>query len=163
MIQRNKIELIGWVGRDPEYYTGTYNPRATFSVATSESYAKKNGEPVDITYWHDCIGWNVVADKINSYVKKGSLIMIEGKLTYWEQEKEGFGKVKRASIKVDSFIILREPRGGGSQVWESTPKQVTGENKFSDKGVVFVQPTDDEQFDIDINVDYDPGTDDLPF
>jgi len=162
MIGRNKVELIGYLGHDPEYYTDGPNNRATFSVATSESYLKKNGEPVEVTYWHDIVCWGVVADRVSRFLRRGCLVMVEGKLTYWEMEKEGFGKVKRASIKVDSFILLKDPKGVTNTREEQVPTQpIQGDDLFKNKGQVNQQPVINNN--INDDMDYSDSEDDLPF
>lgn len=108
----NELTLVGYVGQDPNYVSGASDySRATFSIATNKSYTKKDGSYVETTFWHDCTAWGPVADRISKMVKKGSLLMLRGELTYWEQEKEGFGKVKRATVKVDFFHVLKDPLG----------------------------------------------------
>lgn len=104
----NKVTLVGYVGQNPEYVQEAFGTsRATFSIATNDVYKKRDGSYVEHTYWHDCTAWGNLADRVEKLVMRGCLLYIEGKLTYWEQEKEGFGKVKRATIKVDVFHVMK--------------------------------------------------------
>lgn len=88
----NKAQIIGRVGRDPEMrYSTTGEPIASFSVATSERYKDKaTGNAVEKTEWHNVTAFKRLADIIGEYVKKGSLVYIEGKLnTRKWQDKDG--------------------------------------------------------------------------
>ena len=163
----NQLTIVGYVGQDPDYVSGAFEAnRATFAVATSDTYKKKDGSYVEHTFWHDCTAWGLVADRISKFVKKGSMIMVQGKLTYWEQEKEGFGKVKRANVKIDSFWVLKEPRGVAVQDEEQKDiiKKVNGTD-FENKGRVNLP--DNKLTGVGGDAfDYtggDDGSDDLPF
>lgn len=53
---RNKVQLIGRLGQDPEIKTfGDGNKVANFSLATDDSYKDKNGQKVERTYWHNSV------------------------------------------------------------------------------------------------------------
>jgi len=96
---RNKVQLIGNLGNDPEIITMDSGKKlAKFSVATNETYKNAEGERVTDTQWHNVIAWGKTADIIESYVTKGKEVAIEGKLTNrsWE-DKEG---VKRYTTEV---------------------------------------------------------------
>ncbi len=96
---RNKVQLIGNLGNDPEIITMDSGKKlAKFSIATNETYKNEQGERVTDTQWHNVIAWGKTADIIESYVTKGKEVAIEGKLTTrsWE-DKEG---VKRYTTEV---------------------------------------------------------------
>ena len=79
---RNKVQLIGNLGNDPEIITLDSGKKlAKFSIATNESYKNTMGEKVTDTQWHNVIAWNKTAEIIEKYVTKGNEIAIEGKLT----------------------------------------------------------------------------------
>ena len=79
---RNKVQLIGNLGNDPEIITLESGKKlAKFSIATNESYKNAMGEKVTDTQWHNIIAWNKTAEIIEKYVTKGNEIAIEGKLT----------------------------------------------------------------------------------
>jgi len=91
---RNKVQLIGNLGNDPEIITLESGKKlAKFSIATNESYKNATGEKVTDTQWHNVIAWNKTAEIIEKYVTKGNEIAIEGKLTSRSYEtKEGENK-----------------------------------------------------------------------
>ena len=88
---RNKVQLIGNLGNDPEIINlETGKKLAKFSVATNESYKNAQGEKITDTQWHNVVAWGKTADIIEKYVTKGKEVAIEGKLTnrVWE-DKDG--------------------------------------------------------------------------
>lgn len=89
----NKVILVGNVGRDPEVkYLEQDVPVAKFTLATSESYKAKNGEKVETTEWHNIVLWRGLAKVAELYVKKGSKLYIEGKITHRQYEQDGVTK-----------------------------------------------------------------------
>ena len=108
----NKVILVGRLGRDPETrYTGGGQAVANFSVATDETYKDRNGEKQKRTEWHKIVVWGKQAEIAQQYLKKGSLIFIEGRIQSREwQDKEG---QKRTSFEIvaSNFRML----GGRSE------------------------------------------------
>jgi single-strand DNA-binding protein len=116
----NKVILVGRLGRDPETrYTGGGQAVANFSVATDESYKDKNGERQKRTEWHKIVVWGKQAEIAQQYLKKGSLIFIEGRIQSREwQDKEG---QKRTSFEiVASNFRMLGGRGDGAAGGSST-------------------------------------------
>jgi single-strand DNA-binding protein len=95
----NKVILVGRLGRDPETrYTSGGQAVANFSVATDETYKDRNGERQKRTEWHRIVVWGKQAEIAQQYLKKGSLIFIEGRIQSREwQDKEG---QKRTSFEI---------------------------------------------------------------
>ena len=88
---RNKVQLIGNLGNDPQVHVfENGNKKASMSLATNESYTNKEGEKVQNTQWHNVVFFGKTADIVEQYLVKGSEIAIEGKLTSRSYEtKEG--------------------------------------------------------------------------
>ncbi len=79
---RNKVQLIGNLGNDPEIINlESGKTLAKFSIATNESYTNSKGEKVTDTQWHNVVAWGKTAQIIEKYVTKGKEVAIEGKLT----------------------------------------------------------------------------------
>lgn len=109
----NKVILIGNVGNDPEVkYIKEDVPVAKFSLATNESYKNKNGEKVTNTEWHNIVVWRGLAKVVENYVKKGSKLYIEGKLTHRKYEKDGETKYFTEILCRD--LTMLDSREGGS-------------------------------------------------
>ncbi len=83
----NKVILIGRLGKDPDVITYENGvKRASFSLATTESYRDKDGNWQDQTEWHNIVLWRYLAER---NLVKGDLIYLEGKLRSrsWEDEQ----------------------------------------------------------------------------
>ncbi len=110
----NKVILVGRLGRDPETrYTGGGQAVANFSLATDESYKDRNGERQKRTEWHKIVVWGKQAEIAQQYLKKGSLVFIEGRIQSREwTDKEG---QKRTSFEIvaNNFRMLGS-RGEGA-------------------------------------------------
>jgi len=87
----NKVILVGRLGKDPEVrFTGGGQAVANFTMATDYSYKDRNGERQKRTEWHRIVAWRKLAEIVQQYLKKGSLIYIEGRIETREwQDKEG--------------------------------------------------------------------------
>lgn len=88
---RNKVQLIGNVGQDPQIRNLENGKKvARLSLATNETYKNVKGEKQTHTQWHTLVAWGKTAGIIEKYIKKGSEIAIEGKLTsHSYEDKEG--------------------------------------------------------------------------
>lgn len=81
----NKVILVGNVGKDPEIrYVEKNVPVARFSLATSErAFVNAKGVQVpERTEWHNIVVWRSLAEVVEKYVRKGTQLYIEGKITY---------------------------------------------------------------------------------
>ena len=79
----NKVTLIGFVGKDPDVrYFDNGNAMATFTMATTDrGYKLANGTEVpERTEWHNILATRERAQFVEKYVKKGSLVYVEGKI-----------------------------------------------------------------------------------
>lgn len=102
---RNRVHLIGHLGKDPEVKTFDSGKKATLSLATTDSYKNQKGEKVQDTQWHNVIIWGKLADVAEKYLKKGSEIAIEGKLVYREYTKGG-EKRYMTEIVVNDLLMM---------------------------------------------------------
>src|SRR5574344_547373 len=116
----NKVILIGNVGQDPDvrYFDGGVGV-ANFNLATNErGYTLQNGTQVpERTDWHRIVARRQVVDFVQKYVKKGSLVMVEGKLHYRDYEKDGVRRTVAEiyADRVEFYNIGRRPDANGQQ------------------------------------------------
>lgn len=104
---RNKVQLIGNLGNDPEIITLESGKKlAKFSIATNESYKNAMGEKVTDTQWHNVIAWNKTAEIIEKYVTKGNEIAIEGKLTSRSYESKEGEKKYITEVVCNELLML---------------------------------------------------------
>lgn len=112
----NKVILVGHLGKDIEKrFMPNGNPVANTSLATSEQWKDKTtGEKQEKTEWHNLVFFGKLADVADQYLKKGSLIYVEGKLTTdkW-QDKEGKDRFT-TKIHVNELQMLGGKQDGGA-------------------------------------------------
>jgi single-strand DNA-binding protein len=76
------VILVGNLGRDPEMrYTPAGQAVTNFSIAVNDDYTNNNGERVKRTIWVRVSAWGKQAENCNQYLKKGSKVLVEGRLT----------------------------------------------------------------------------------
>jgi single-strand DNA-binding protein len=105
----NKVILLGNVGKDPEIRSTAGGTQvANFSIATSERYKDQQGNWQDRTEWHNIVAYARLAEIVRDYVKKGSKLFIEGRLTTrnWEDKEFAGRKVYRTEIIVNDLSLL---------------------------------------------------------
>jgi single-strand DNA-binding protein len=87
----NKVILLGRVGSDPEVKVSTREEKfAGFSLATSERFKNKSGEWQEKTQWHRLVCWDPnIAKTIEQYVKKGTMLYIEGQIETRQYDHNG--------------------------------------------------------------------------
>ena len=104
---RNKVQLIGNLGNDPEIITLDSGKKlAKFSLATNDTYKNAKGERETKTEWHNLIAWNKTAEIIEQYVTKGQEIAIEGKLTNRSYETKEGEKRYITEVVVNEVLML---------------------------------------------------------
>ncbi|MCO5725110.1 single-stranded DNA-binding protein [Robiginitalea marina] len=80
---RNKVLLIGNLGKDPEVLVlESGNKLAKFSIATNETYRNAKGEKVTDTQWHQVVAWGKTAEIVENYLARGKEVAVEGKLIH---------------------------------------------------------------------------------
>ena len=104
---RNKVQLIGNVGNNPEIKTFENDKKvAKFSLATNESYTNNKGEKVQQTIWHNIVAYGPIVNVIEKHVEKGKQLAVEGKLNYRDyQDKDGQQK-SITEIIIDEIVLL---------------------------------------------------------
>lgn len=104
---KNKVQLIGFVGLEPEIKTFDGGKKlANITIATNENYTNSKGEKVENTEWHRITAWGKVADIIEKYVIKGKEIAIEGKLTHRSyDDKDGIKRYVTEIVASELLLI----------------------------------------------------------
>ena len=106
---KNHVELIGFLGQDPELKSST-NGRAftRLSLATTERWRDKEGEYQSRTEWHTVFCWGKRAEAAARLLKKGSHVLVEGQLRSRSVTNETTGEVTlRWAIQANAFLQLR--------------------------------------------------------
>lgn len=118
----NKVILLGHVGKDPDIkFFDNGNSVASFSLATTEKgYTAQNGTQIpDKTEWHNLVCWRGLAKVVESYVKKGTQLYIEGKIRSRTYDDSNGVKRYVTEIYVDNLELL----GGNTQNQQRQPEQ----------------------------------------
>lgn len=117
----NRVCLLGNVGRDPDIRTSADGKKiVNLSIATSDRWKDKNGERQEKTEWHRVVVFNQgLAHFIESYVKKGSTLYIEGSLqTRKWTDNNGIEKY--------STEVVIKPYGGQVLLIDKRQKEESG-------------------------------------
>ena len=143
----NKVFLVGRLGKDPEIrFSGDGNAIANFSIATNETWKNKEGNQEEKTDWHNIVVFGASAEKyIQPYVKKGTLVSVEGKLQTRDWEDKDGNKRYTTEVVADIY--------GGVQILGSGG----GENSFDTSSGMNQEPAKKE------NLDQTIEDDELPF
>ena len=110
-----KVLLIGNLGRDPEVkYSQQGTAIAQFSLATTERWKDKDGEPQEHTEWFAVKAFNRLAEIAGEHLQKGSRIYLEGRkrTESWDDKQTG-GKHYRDFVYADRIEFL-DSRGNGN-------------------------------------------------
>ncbi len=126
----NKVILVGNVGKDPVVrYFDKGVAKATFPLATSETYTNQQGEIITSTEWHNIVLWRALAEVAEKTVKKGSQLYIIGKIkTRSYVDKDGNNKYI-TEILADTMLVLERKQAPGTY-----QGQTEGRNEASGKG-----------------------------
>lgn len=117
----NKVILIGRLGRDPETrYMPNGDAVCNFSIATSENWKDQSGQKKERTEWHNITMYRKLAEIAAQYLKKGSLVYLEGKI----QSRKYTGKdgIERTAYEiVCSEMKMLGGRAEGGEGQQHTP------------------------------------------
>jgi len=138
----NKVILLGRVGKDPVVKHFENNSLANFTLATGERFLDKTGVVQERTEWHYIVASGKTAKVVEDYVKKGTQLMIEGKIRTRKYEQNGVEKYI-TEVFTERMILLARPQGTISEAKSDAP-------------VITEAPMPDMS-------DYQEQVDDLPF
>lgn len=105
---RNKVQLIGHVGNDPEVKTfGEGKKSVILTLATNEIYKNDKGEKIEETQWHRVVAWGKTAEIIEKYVGKGKEIVLEGKLVHRSYNDKNGEKKYLTEVVANEVLLLK--------------------------------------------------------
>ena len=143
----NKVILMGNLTRDVELRTTQSGKSVgSFGLATNESYIDKDGNKQNKAEFHNLVVWEKKADALAQYTKKGSKLLVEGKLSYSSYQNKDDMKVYKTEIIVNNFEFL-----------DSKPSETFVKKESGSIGTEQVMETfDGKVVEDDINVDNIP-------
>jgi single-strand DNA-binding protein len=105
----NQVQLIGYLGKDPEgKFTTTGKKVAHFSVAVTQRW-KTDGENRESTEWVNVEAWGRLGEVCQEYLKKGSLVYLEGRLKTDRYEDKGETKYFTKMVALSMQMLDRKP------------------------------------------------------
>ena len=113
----NKVILLGNVGKDPEIRSTAGGMMvANFTLATSDRQKDAQGNWQDRTEWHNLKAFNRTAEIVRDYVKKGTKLYVEGKITTnsWDDKESGQKRYRTEIIVFDLSLLSGRDEGGAS-------------------------------------------------
>jgi single-strand DNA-binding protein len=116
--------IVGNLGKDPEMrYTPSGQAVTSFPVASNRKYTSSNGEQVNETIWFRISAWGKQAEICNQYLKKGSKVLVEGRLTpdkstggprIWQKQDGTSGASFEVNAQTVRFLSTRAESDSGS-------------------------------------------------
>jgi len=103
---KNRVQLIGHVGQEPEVKTVNNKKVANITIATNDYYYNEKGDKVEQTEWHRVTAWGKTAEIIEKFVAKGKEIGIEGKLTHRSYDDKEGNKKYITEILANEVLLL---------------------------------------------------------
>ncbi len=134
------IIIVGNLGRDPEMrYTPSGQAVTNINVATSRQYTDSNGQQVKETIWFRVSVWGKQAETCNQYLKKGSKVLVEGRLVpdlstggprIWTRQDGKPGSSFEVSASTVRFLSSRSESESGYQQMEEPAGQASEDNNI---------------------------------
>ncbi len=127
----NKVFLIGNLTRDPELrYVAGGQPVVSFSIGVNRAYVNQAGEKKEEVCFMRIVAWRRLAELCNEYLKKGSPILVEGRLQSRSWEAQDGTKRNTTEVLANSIQFLGRPQTGGrseAASRDSIPNDVSNE------------------------------------
>ena len=113
----NKVMLIGRLGADPQLkYTPSGRANVNFNLATNASWKDQEGNQQERTDWHRIVAWGKLAEVIGEWLKKGSLVYMEGRLqTRNYDDNNGVKRYITEVIATDMEMLGGKGQGESSE------------------------------------------------
>src|SRR5512132_1708117 len=106
----NRVQLIGRLGKDPEgKFTPTGKKVTHFSLAVSNRWKSKEGETKEYTEWVNVEAWGRLGELCQEYLKKGSLVFVEGRLKTDRYEEKGESRYFTKVVAISLQFLDRKP------------------------------------------------------
>ena len=147
----NKVILLGNVGKDPEIRSTQGGMQvAKFTLATTERTKDQTGNWNDKTEWHNLVAFGRTAEIVRDYVKKGSQIYVEGKISTssWDDKESGQKKYRTEILVNDLQLLGGRGEGASSGGYERSERSSGGyatnatrsapsapQNDYADQGI----------------------------
>jgi single-strand DNA-binding protein len=125
---RNKVQLIGRLGQDPEIRTLESGKKvAHFNLATNESYRNAEGTKIDETTWHSIVAWNGLAELSSKFLGKGREVCIEGRISYRSYTDKNGVQRNVTEIVATDLVMLSQGNKSREMITDEPEPEHEGE------------------------------------
>ncbi|MGG2971368.1 single-stranded DNA-binding protein [Geobacillus stearothermophilus] len=163
----NRVILTGRLTDDPQFrYTPSGVAVVTFTLAVTRPFANQNG--VREADFIRCIAWRKQAENIANYLKKGSMVGVDGRLETGSYERNG-RRTYYTQVVVDTATFLEPRNASNSGEKQKGNSDTSGQDKNASRRAreVFMKPPDGQGWFNDPFADngepIEMNDDDLPF
>lgn len=134
----NSVQLIGRLVADPELrYTQKGAPVCDFRIASSRRYKnRETGEQQEDTLFINVVAWRRQAELANDFLKKGSAVLIEGRLRSRQWESAQGEKRSAVEVVARRIQFLDLPQAGTTTAEPSSEQSSESDEEFKDDGTV---------------------------
>jgi len=131
----NQSQIIGFLGRDPEVrYTADGKAIANLAVATSEPYKdRETGQRLKHTEWHRIVLFGRQAEVAKEYLKKGSLVYVEGRLRTRRWQKGGEDRYTTEIVGTELTMLDRRASGEDGRSNGAVPEDPSAASPHEDE------------------------------
>jgi single-strand DNA-binding protein len=146
----NKVILVGRLGRDPETrYTSSGQAVCNFTLATDETYKDRAGERQKRTEWHRIVVWAKQAEIAQQYLRKGSLVYLEGRIQTRQWDDREGQKRTTTEIVATNFRMLggrgdATAAAAGAGARAGTEADVQSQPSSTSEDVAGPEPSDED-------------------
>ena len=141
----NKVILTGNLTRDPDVrYTSNNTAYARMGIAVARPYSSKNNEGQTVTDFFNMVSWNKQAEFCGRYLKKGSRVLVEGRIENDNYEDKNGVKHYGVSIRVDNIEFAGGKRQNDNDSGDDNYNDNSNSNSSSNSGY------DNEPDDVDV-------------
>ncbi|TQV62334.1 MAG: single-stranded DNA-binding protein [Sulfurovum sp.] len=153
----NKIILVGNLTRDIELKNVNGLTIGSVGLATSHKYKTQSGEQKDEVMFIDVTFFGRTAEIANQYLRKGSKVLVEGRLTFQQWTAQDGSKRSKHSVTVEAMKMLDSKSDSSNNNSYSQPAQNNSYNQTPSYGASTNNQASNTQYN---NID---NNDDIPF
>ncbi|MCL2511126.1 MAG: single-stranded DNA-binding protein [Bacteroidales bacterium] len=141
----NKVILIGHLGKDPDVQVFEGAKRASFTLATDESYRDKDGNKVERVEWHSISMWRGLADVAERFLRKGAKVYVEGKLRTRTYPDESGKQRYFTEILAENMVMLDRKESGDAFAAKPTAAPAAPQfEPLPESDITATPPVDDD-------------------